>query len=82
MVLSVSLQAQQLDLEKYREAAVKEWELDILKLEKRDQAEVHTADSILFIGSSSIRRWKTIAPTMAPYPVIQRGFGGSSWDLC
>ena len=33
---------------------------------------------ILFIGSSSIVRWKeTLAADMAPMPVINRGFGGS-----
>lgn len=33
---------------------------------------------VLFIGSSSIVRWKdTLAADMAPMPVINRGFGGS-----
>ena len=31
----------------------------------------------LFTGSSSIRFWKTLDQDMAPYPVINRGFGGS-----
>lgn len=32
----------------------------------------------LFVGSSSIRFWKTLKDDMAPYPVINRGFGGST----
>ncbi|WP_340644942.1 GDSL-type esterase/lipase family protein [Phenylobacterium sp.] len=31
----------------------------------------------LFTGSSSVRFWKTLDQDMAPYPVINRGFGGS-----
>lgn len=32
---------------------------------------------IVFVGSSSIRGWKTLAEDMAPLPVVNRGFGGS-----
>jgi acetyl esterase/lipase len=32
---------------------------------------------ILFVGSSSIAKWSTLANDMAPLPVINRGFGGS-----
>jgi lysophospholipase L1-like esterase len=31
----------------------------------------------LFVGSSSIRFWRSLETDMAPYPVINRGFGGS-----
>lgn len=34
-------------------------------------------NGLLFIGSSSIRLWKTLAQDMAPYPVVQRGYGGA-----
>ena len=33
---------------------------------------------VLFTGSSSIRFWKTLAADMAPVPVVNRGFGGST----
>jgi len=33
--------------------------------------------SIVFIGSSSILLWDTLAEDMAPMPVLNRGFGGS-----
>jgi hypothetical protein len=68
------------DVEQYRAAAVERWENDIEKLEARDKAENHPDDSILFVGSSSIRRWEDIATDMAPYHPIQRGFGGSRWS--
>ncbi len=32
---------------------------------------------IVFVGSSSIRLWSTLAADMAPLPVLNRGFGGS-----
>ncbi|WP_372785931.1 GDSL-type esterase/lipase family protein [Phenylobacterium sp.] len=32
----------------------------------------------LFVGSSSIRFWKTLEADMAPQPAINRGFGGST----
>lgn len=36
------------------------------------------AQPILFAGSSSIRGWKTLAQDFQGYPVLNRGFGGSS----
>ncbi len=36
-------------------------------------------DAILFIGSSSIRMWKTLHEDFPQYDVIQRGFGGSTF---
>lgn len=53
------------------------WEKDIRVFEKLDSTFVYPDNSVLFIGSSSIRLWKNIESDMAPYPVIQRGFGGS-----
>ena len=32
---------------------------------------------IVFTGSSSIRLWETLAEDMAPWPVLNRGFGGA-----
>lgn len=53
------------------------WENDIQQFEQQDKNEVYPPDAILFTGSSSIRLWSTLKKDMAPYPVIQRGFGGS-----
>ncbi len=67
-------------IERYRAWSVAKWESDILKLEERDRGEIHPADAILFVGSSSIRRWDTIGDDMSPYHAIQRGFGGSRFS--
>jgi len=68
------------EVEKYRKAAVERWEDDIKMLEERDKSEQHPDDSILFVGSSSIRRWDNIATNMLPYHAIQRGYGGAKWS--
>ena len=56
---------------------VKVWETDIQEFEKLDKSEAYQKDAILFAGSSSIRLWTTLEKDMAPYPVIQRGYGGA-----
>lgn len=34
-------------------------------------------NAVIFIGSSSIRLWRSLEDDMAPVPVIRRGFGGA-----
>jgi glycerophosphoryl diester phosphodiesterase len=53
------------------------WEPDIQKFEQLDKSVKYPEDAILFAGSSSIRLWSTLEKDMAPYPVIQRGYGGA-----
>lgn len=44
----------------------------------QDKASMPAACEVLFVGSSSIVKWKdTLSADMAPIPVINRGFGGS-----
>lgn len=69
-----------LNIEKYRADAVELWESEIAKLEARDKTETHPENSILFVGSSSIRMWNDIVADMAPYHAIQRGYGGAKWS--
>lgn len=64
----------------YRQEAERKWERDILKFEELDKQKNDPKDAILFVGSSSIRLWSTLAEDVAPYPVIQRGFGGSRYS--
>lgn len=33
---------------------------------------------VLMVGSSSFRGWRTAAEDLAPYPILNRGFGGST----
>ena len=66
-------------LVQYREKAMKRWGQDIETLEQRDVVQRDPEDAILFIGSSSIRRWDTIEIDMRPYQVVQRGYGGAKY---
>ena len=67
-------------LHAYRQAATEKWEKAMEDLEARNESETDPADGILFIGSSSIRRWDDIAVDMAPYRTIQRGYGGAKFS--
>jgi hypothetical protein len=42
-----------------------------------DQATPPPACPLLFVGSTSIRDWTTLAHDMAPYPTLNRGFDGA-----
>lgn len=53
------------------------WEKEIAAFEAADRVKMPPAGGILFIGSSSIRLWKTLAEDFPGLPVINRGFGGS-----
>jgi hypothetical protein len=66
--------------EPFYSQALERWEDDIVALTSRDQTETHGDDEILMIGSSSIRLWDDIAVDMAPYRVIQRGYGGAKYS--
>ena len=66
-------------LTKYRARGIEKWEDNIQKLEKRDAEEVMPDDSLLFFGSSSIRRWDTMGVDMVPFPSINRGYGGANY---
>lgn len=53
------------------------FEREIEAFEKRDRENPPPKDANLFIGSSSIVKWKTLAEDFPGVPVINRGFGGS-----
>ncbi|NID16489.1 SGNH/GDSL hydrolase family protein [Luteibacter yeojuensis] len=57
-----------------------QWEHDIQAFEAADKASPPPANAVLFIGSSSIRMWKTLAEDFPNYRTINRGFGGSDLD--
>ncbi|XZE52955.1 GDSL-type esterase/lipase family protein [Planctomycetaceae bacterium SH139] len=65
--------------DKYRPKAEARWQADIDKLTALNDAEPSATDSVLYIGSSSIRLWETVAEDMAPYPAIKRGYGGARY---
>ena len=53
------------------------WAEAITAFEEEDSLTTHPKTPVVFIGSSSIRFWKSLTEDMAPLPIIQRGFGGS-----
>lgn len=53
------------------------WEKDIAAYEAADQTNPPPTDAVVFIGSSSIRRWTTAPEQFPNHRVIMRGFGGS-----
>lgn len=53
------------------------WEPQIARYERADRRQPPVRGGIVFTGSSTIRRWRTLAEDMAPLPVINRGFGGA-----
>lgn len=56
------------------------WEPDIQAFEASDKNNPPPAHAVLFIGSSSIRMWTSLASDFPGYRVINRGFGGSDLD--
>ena len=51
-----------------------QWQKDVDALARQPSPAAHP---IVFVGSSSIRLWSTLACDMAPMPVLNCGFGGS-----
>ena len=53
------------------------WENEIAAFEAADKQSAPPQGAVLFVGSSTIRLWKSLADDFAGYTVINRGFGGS-----
>lgn len=53
------------------------WEQDMQRFAAADAATPPPTGAMLFIGSSSIRRWETLAADFPGVAVVNRGFGGS-----
>jgi lysophospholipase L1-like esterase len=51
-------------------------EIDAFK--KKDSAQMPARQSILFVGSSSFTKWTDVQDYFPGYPILNRGFGGSS----
>jgi lysophospholipase L1-like esterase len=54
-----------------------QWEKEIAAFEAMDRTNPPPTNAVLFIGSSTIRFWTTLATDFPGEPVINRGFGGS-----
>lgn len=58
-------------------SAGERWEKDVRAFEAADKAHPPPEGAVLFIGSSTIRLWKTLQQDFPECKVINRGFGGS-----
>ncbi len=53
------------------------WEKEIAAYEQMDSTNPAPKAGVVFIGSSTVRLWKTLAQDFPEHKVINRGFGGS-----
>ncbi|MBC8109284.1 MAG: hypothetical protein H7Z14_22050 [Anaerolineae bacterium] len=53
------------------------WEKDIAAFEAADKVSPPPSNAIVFVGSSTIRMWSSLAQDFPDHQVINRGFGGS-----
>ncbi|MBC7934304.1 MAG: G-D-S-L family lipolytic protein [Rhizobacter sp.] len=51
---------------------------EIQAFKKQDSASFPKANQILFVGSSSFTKWTDVQQYFPVYPIINRGFGGST----
>ncbi len=58
------------------------WEKEVQAFEAADAKSPPPKGAVLFIGSSTIRLWKTLAKDFPDQKVVNRGFGGSEIADC
>lgn len=61
-----------------QDAGTAQWKAEIEALVANDHAQPPPQHAVLFVGSSSIRLWTTLAHDFPGVPTINRGFGGSA----
>jgi lysophospholipase L1-like esterase len=61
-----------------RQPPPQQWAPDIAAFTAQDQSQPPPQHGVLFIGSSSIHAWTSLATDFPGVPVINRGFGGSA----
>ena len=54
-----------------------QWESEITRFDSLNLVEDAHAGTVLVTGSSSVRLWDSIQSDLAPFRVIQRGYGGA-----
>ena len=54
-------------------------EAEIRRFEESDRAAAPPAGGVVFVGSSSIRMWRSLESDFPGLPVLNRGFGGSTF---
>jgi lysophospholipase L1-like esterase len=58
-------------------AAPEKWAAEINKYTQADAIKAPARDAVVFVGSSSIRKWTSLATDFPGITTINRGFGGS-----
>lgn len=53
---------------------------EIADFKRKDSIQHPPANAILFVGSSSFRKWTNVQNDFPGYPIINRGFGGSTFE--
>src|SRR5262245_8497817 len=53
------------------------WDKEISAIEEREKTAPPAKGGLVFIGSSTIRNWKTLEQDFSDHKVINHGFGGS-----
>lgn len=53
---------------------------DITRWTDQDALDPYDPGTVLFIGSSSIRRWEQLTRDFPEYRIVQRGFGGAEFE--
>ena len=64
----------------HRENDHTQWQADIASFQAEDRAHPPATGAVLFIGSSSIRFWTSLATDFPGQRTLNRGFGGSQID--
>ena len=64
---------------KYPKENRQRFEQEISNFEKIDNETSYDENSIMFIGSSSIRLWENLEKDMYPLKIIKRGYGGAHY---
>ena len=64
----------------YAQETARPYDAAIRNFLQQDSLQFPKKGGILFIGSSSIGRWRDLEERLQEYPVIRRGFGGSTFD--
>src|SRR5262245_37142859 len=54
-----------------------QWEKDVAAFEAADKVNPPPKNALLFVGSSTIVRWKTLLQDYPSFQIINRGFGGN-----
>ncbi|WP_225781495.1 SGNH/GDSL hydrolase family protein [Xenophilus sp. Marseille-Q4582] len=64
-------------------AAQARWKSAISAFEEADKTRLPAENGVLFVGSSTVRMWSSLAQDFSEWPVvINRGFGGSTMAEC